>query len=209
MQKFYYCIEKLLACHHDISQLVCGQETVNDSSARHSQFCVHRQVVSQTRTTNSAAQLLAGSLAFFATVSGSVALVITGISRGCQHQQQQQHTLLAHQSHQSLFRAIALQEKKGTYLPLHTVHTYTHTFNGPFSGTTRVSQYQKCKTNLDFTEARDNEWQWHRLGHIQACTTLQTANHASTPSLSLFQVRCPSCHRTNTVKALKANTLYL
>ena len=26
-------------------------------------------------------------------------------------------------------------------------------FNGPFSGTTQVSQYQKGKTNLDFTEA--------------------------------------------------------
>ena len=34
--------------------------------------------------------------------------------------------------------------------------TYTHTFNGPFSGTTWVSHYQKGKTNLDFTEARDS-----------------------------------------------------
>ena len=31
-------------------------------------------------------------------------------------------------------------------------------FNGPLSGTTRVSQYQKGKTNLDFSEARDSEW---------------------------------------------------
>jgi len=34
---------------------------------------------------------------------------------------------------------------------------YTHPFNGPFSGTTQVSQYQKGKTNLDFSEARDSE----------------------------------------------------
>jgi len=27
------------------------------------------------------------------------------------------------------------------------------------SGATRLSQYQKSKTNLDFTEARDSEWQ--------------------------------------------------
>jgi len=27
-------------------------------------------------------------------------------------------------------------------------------FNGPLSGTTQVSRYQKGKTNLDFTEAR-------------------------------------------------------
>ena len=47
----------------------------------------------------------------------------------------------------------------------------THPFNGPFSGTTRVSRYQKGKTILDFTEARDSEWQWHQLGHMQVCTS--------------------------------------
>jgi len=30
-----------------------------------------------------------------------------------------------------------------------------------------VSWYQKGKTNVDFTEARDSEWQWHPLGHMQ------------------------------------------
>ena len=40
--------------------------------------------------------------------------------------------------------------------PVHT-HTHTHPFTGPFSGTTQVSRYQKGKTNLDFTEARDSE----------------------------------------------------
>jgi len=33
--------------------------------------------------------------------------------------------------------------------------TYTHPFKGSFSGTTQVSWYQKGKTNLDFTEARE------------------------------------------------------
>jgi len=37
---------------------------------------------------------------------------------------------------------------------------HTHPFNGPFSGTTQVGWYQKGKTNLDFTEARDSEWHW-------------------------------------------------
>ena len=64
---------------------------------------------------------------------------------------------------------------------------HTHPFNGPLSGTTRVSQYQKGKTNLDFTEARDSEWQWHQLGHMQVCTWLQTDNHASTPPLSFYR----------------------
>ena len=55
-------------------------------------------------------------------------------------------------------------------------HTHTHRLNGPLSRTTRVSQYQKGKPNLDFTEARDSEWQWHQLGHTPVCTVLQTDN---------------------------------
>jgi len=47
-----------------------------------------------------------------------------------------------------------------------------------------VSRYQKGKTNLDFTEARDSDWQWHQLGHMQVCTSLQTDNHASTSPLT-------------------------
>jgi len=64
-------------------------------------------------------------------------------------------------------------------------------FNGHFSGTTRLSRYQKSKTNLDFTKARDSEWQWHQLDHMQVCTLLQTDNHASTSPLSFFTGRMP------------------
>ena len=70
-------------------------------------------------------------------------------------------------------------------------HTHTHLFNSPLSGTIWVSWYQKGKTNLDFTGARDSEWQWHQLGHIQVCTSHQTDNHASTPLLSFFTGRMP------------------
>jgi len=42
----------------------------------------------------------------------------------------------------------------------------------PLPRTTRVSQYQKGKTNLDFTETRDSEWQWHQLGRVQVCISL-------------------------------------
>jgi len=66
------------------------------------------------------------------------------------------------------------------------IHTYIHPFNGSLSGTTQLSWYQKGKTNLDFTEARDSEWQWHQLGHMKVCTSLQADNHASTPPLSFF-----------------------
>ena len=87
-------------------------------------------------------------------------------------------------------------------------HTHTHPFNGPISGTTRVSQYQKGNTNLDFTEARDSERQWHQLGHMQVCTSFQTDNHASTSPLSFLQAGCPFCRPTNSVKALKAISIY-
>jgi len=38
-----------------------------------------------------------------------------------------------------------------------------------------------------FTGARDNEWQWHQLGHMQICTSPHTDNHVSTPPLSFLQ----------------------
>ena len=54
-----------------------------------------------------------------------------------------------------------------------------------------MSRYQKGKTYLDFTEARDSEWQWHQLGHMQVCISLQTDNHSSIPPLSFFTGRMP------------------
>jgi len=65
-------------------------------------------------------------------------------------------------------------------------YTHTHPFIGPLSETTQVSQYQKGKTNPDFTEARDSEWQWHQLGHVQVSTSLQTDNHASNAPLITY-----------------------
>ena len=58
-----------------------------------------------------------------------------------------------------------------TYLlrqPVSRASVRTHPFNGPLTATTQVSRYQKGKTNLEFTEARDSEWQWHQLGHMQS-----------------------------------------
>jgi len=62
-----------------------------------------------------------------------------------------------------------------------------HPLNGPLSATTQVSRYQKGKTNLDFTGARESGWQWHQLGHMQVSTLLKTDNHASTPPLSFYR----------------------
>jgi len=77
-------------------------------------------------------------------------------------------------------------------------------FNGPFFRTTQVNRYQKGKTNLDFTGARDSEWQWHQLGYMQVCTSLQTDNTPAPYHSVFLQAGCPSCCPTNSVKALKA-----
>jgi len=90
---------------------------------------------------------------------------------------------------------------------LHETNNFTHTrLTALFFRSAWVSRYQKGNTSLDFNEARDGEWQWHQLGHMQVCTSFQTDNHASTPPLSFLQAGCPSCHPTNSVKALKAQS---
>ena len=86
-----------------------------------------------------------------------------------------------------------------------TRNTHTHTrLTALCPGLPRWAGTRKAKTKPDFTEARDSEWQWHPLGHMHVCTSIQADNHASTPSLSFLQAGCPSCCPTNSVKALKA-----
>jgi len=75
----------------------------------------------------------------------------------------------------------------------HTTHTHTPIYR-PFVRDYPGKLVPESKTSLDFTEARDNEWQWHQLGHMQVCMSLQTDNHASTPPLNFLQAGCPSCH---------------
>jgi len=61
------------------------------------------------------------------------------------------------------------------------------TITTPLSGTTQVSRHQKGKNHSGFTGARDSEWQWHQLGHMQICTLVQTDNHASISQLSFYR----------------------
>ena len=72
------------------------------------------------------------------------------------------------------------------------------------SGTNRVSRYQKGTTNLDFTEetVSGSGISW------AACKSAPRSRQITTPvppPLSFLQAGCPSCHPTNSVKALKAN----
>jgi len=134
----------------------------------------------------------------------------------------QHHHHHHHHHHHQLYLQTYTENITHTPTPTPT-HTHTRPFNSPFSFwyrptrvvpdqrplngrcCTRVSRYQKGKTNLDFTAARDSEWQWHQLGHMQVCISLQTDNHASTSPLSFLQAGCPSCRPTNSVKVLKAS----
>jgi len=72
-----------------------------------------------------------------------------------------------------------------------------------------VSRYQKGNINLDFCEARDSEWQWHQLGRMQVCTSLQTDNHASTPLLSFFTGRMPFLPLNQQRQSTEATSMYI
>jgi len=63
-----------------------------------------------------------------------------------------------------------------------STHTRTHIFwpSGLCSGLTGAAS---ARTYLDFTEARDSEWQRHQLGHMQIYTsprqiTMPTSHHS-------------------------------
>jgi len=74
------------------------------------------------------------------------------------------------------------------------------------SGTTRVSQKQKCKsTKVTPIWIYWSKRKWVAVAsarpYANLCTLPQTDNHISTSW-------CPSCHPTNSVKALKATCWY-
>ena len=100
---------------------------------------------------------------------------------------------------QTVFKNVKYTVMVGLFAPRehHTHSRLTAIFFCCCCCCTQVSRYQKGKTNLDFTEARDSEWQWHQLEHMQVCTSLQTDNHARTSPLSFLQAGCPSCRPTN------------
>jgi len=51
----------------------------------------------------------------------------------------------------------------------------------------RITRMNRYQNQSGFTGARDSEWQWHQLGHMQICTSSQTDNHARTPPLSFYR----------------------
>ena len=72
-----------------------------------------------------------------------------------------------------------------------------------------MSRYQKGKTNLDFTEARDSEVSGSGISWA-ICKSAPRSRQITTPTphRSVFlQAGCPSCRPTNSVKALKAKAI--
>jgi len=63
-----------------------------------------------------------------------------------------------------------------------------HVFSGPFPGLPGWASTRKAEPIWILLK---QEWQWHQLGHMQVCTSLQTDNHASTSPLSFFTGRMP------------------
>ena len=136
------------------------------------------------------------------------------VCKQCAPRFRQITTSTSHQSSLNFYRPHALPDAQTTVseqwrhiMPTVniTIEQYTHThLTALCPGLPRWAGTRKVKTNLDFTEARDSEWQWHQLGHMQVCTSLQAENYARTPPLSFLQAGCPSCRPTNSVKALKA-----
>jgi len=88
-----------------------------------------------------------------------------------------------------------------THARAHT-HTHTHTTilqpSWILSRTTQVSRHSALERSNQsgFTGARDSEWQWHQLGHMQICSVTQT-RHITMPTsqfiapLSFFTGRMP------------------
>ena len=80
-------------------------------------------------------------------------------------------------------------------LRMTSVGTHTHTHTHPHTHLTALFPglpgWASNRSNLDFNDARDSEWQWHQLGHMQVCISIQTDNHASTPPLKFFTGRMP------------------
>jgi len=89
------------------------------------------------------------------------------------------------------------------YLSYCLLHTHTHPFNGPFSGTTRVSRYQKGKTGFYWSKR-----QWVAVASAGPYASLHLApdrQPCQHPTTQVFlQAGCPFCRPTDSVKALKA-----
>jgi len=85
---------------------------------------------------------------------------------------------------------------------IQSYYTHTHPFDCPLSGTTRVSWYQKGKTNLDLL--KQETVSGSGISWVM-CKSAPRSRQITTPAS--HQAGCPSCRQTNSVRALKAKAL--
>jgi len=84
-------------------------------------------------------------------------------------------------------------------------HTHIHTrLTALYPGLPGWAGTRKVKPICILLKQETVSGQWHQLGHMQVCTSLQTDSRTSPVPLSFLQAGCPSCRPTNSVKALKA-----
>ena len=84
-------------------------------------------------------------------------------------------------------------------------NTHTHPFNGPFSGTTWVSQYQKGKPTWISLKRETVSGSGSGISWV-VCKSAPCSRQITTPGphhSHFLQAGCPSCHPTNIIKALR------
>ena len=77
-------------------------------------------------------------------------------------------------------KAVHITYTRNTALHILGLCTHTQTVLRPsWTGTTWVSWHQKGKNQEGKTNPNllEQEWQWHKLGHMQICTLIQTQLH--------------------------------
>ena len=89
----------------------------------------------------------------------------------------------------------------------HNTHTHTHPFNGPSSGATWVSRYQKGRTiwilrKQETVSGSGVSWAICKSAPRSRQITMPAPHHSV-----FLQVGCPSCRQTNSVKAVKARLI--
>ena len=82
------------------------------------------------------------------------------------------------------------------------IHTHT-----PFSRTTQGGPVlERWNQSGFYWNKRQSEWQWHKLGYMQVCTSLQTDNHTSTSPLKFFTGRMPFLPPTQQRQSTESNS---
>jgi len=88
---------------------------------------------------------------------------------------------------------------KSPPLMVENAHTIHYMASGLCPG---LPGWASTRTNLDFTETRCSEWQWHQLCHMQICTSPRQITMPASHHSVFLQSWCHSCYPTNSIKSI-------